>query len=99
MQMDILYQGFQVQKERDYVIYIWKYLLLLLMKYQWFRIPVYFIYITDYVKHLAAQKVNYLQINLILFLVICYSCHQLNHPKNLKIFGNYNSAFSDFFNL
>ena len=31
------YQGFHISKELDCVIYIWRYLLLLLMKYQWFQ--------------------------------------------------------------
>ena len=45
MHMGILYQGFQIQKELDYEIDIQRYLLLLLMKYQWFRISAYYIYI------------------------------------------------------
>ena len=82
--MRILYQGFQIQKELDYIFYIWTYRLVLSMKYQWFQVSVYFIYIKGYVKYLAAQKVNHLQIYQLLLLLVFCSCHQLNHPKYLK---------------
>ena len=45
MYMGIVYQCFQIQKELYNEIDIWRNLLLLLMKYQWFRISAYYIYI------------------------------------------------------
>ena len=74
----------QFQKDQDYAICILKQQQFLLTKYQWFQIFVYFIYIKDYVKYLAAQKLHQLIMCLFLFQGICYSCHLLNFPKCLK---------------
>ena len=93
--MGILYQGFQIQKELDYVIYIWRHLLLLLMKYQWFRISVYFIYINHYVKYLAAQYQPFADLS----IIVVGDLLQLPPIKSLQIFEKYNSTFGDSFNL
>ena len=94
--MRILYQGFQTEKELGHVNYIWRYLLLLLMKYQWFRIYIYFIYVEGCEKYLATQKGNPFGD---LSIIVVGNLLQLLPIKSPQIFEKYNSTFYGFFNL
>ena len=80
------YQGFHISKELDCVIYIWRYLLLLLMKYQWFQMFLQFIYIKDEIfGSPESQRFSYLSIIVVGNLLQLSSIKYPKYLKNIKV--------------